>query len=158
MLLLLVAESLAPDSWSDIVQFVAAGGVGIVIAEFVRGFIHRKGMNADTAKTITDAAITLVDPLQKRVVELEGELRSAEQHAGQLDIDLKDATATVVALTREVVALTGQVQELTRELRKAHEDTAAALREVLDLKRELGRNGGPHASSDQPAEDVEDPQ
>lgn len=91
-------------------------GIGGVLVEAVRFVLHRKGMDADAAKTVTDAAIGLVTPLKDRVRELEADLTVTEERASELDTDLKAATATVITLTQQVVGLTAALEACHAEL------------------------------------------
>lgn len=101
------------QDWATV---LVALGIGGVIVEAVRFILHRRGMDATAAKTVTEAAVGLVLPLKERVAELETELTATEERASELAADLKAATATVVHLTREVVALTTSLEACHAEL------------------------------------------
>jgi chromosome segregation ATPase len=109
------------QTWAAV---LTAAGIGGIVVEVVRAVLHRRGMDANTAKEMSEAAALLVSPLKDRVVELESELSATEKQAGELDRELKEATATVVTLTTQVVNLTNELMacraelaELRRELR-----------------------------------------
>lgn len=64
-------------STPDIIGFLVAAGLGAILLEIVRSFLQRRQMGADAAKVITEAATTLLIPLQARIVELETKLSAA---------------------------------------------------------------------------------
>ena len=81
-------------STQPVLLFVAAvlGGVGV---ELIRALFGRKRMNADTAKSITDAAIALLKPLEDRVNELEplrNQVRRLERELEEVHLQLREAT------------------------------------------------------------------
>lgn len=101
---------------SDWAAILVGLGLGGVVVEIVRSVLHRKGMDASAAKSVTETALSLVAPLKERVAELEKELSATEERAGELAADLKAATATVVHLTREVVDMTNAMEKCHTEL------------------------------------------
>lgn len=101
------------DNWAAILVGLGLGGV---VVEVVRSILHRKGMDASAAKSVTETALSLVAPLKERVSELESELSATEERASELDADLKHATATVVHLTQEVIKLTNGLENCQTEL------------------------------------------
>lgn len=108
---------------------LTAAGIGGIFVEVVRAFMHRRGMDATTAKEMSEAAVLLVSPLRDRVVELESELSGTEKQASELDRELKEATATVVTLTTQVVNLTNELM--------------ACRAELAQLRREMGDTHAP---------------
>lgn len=115
------------QTWAAV---LTAAGVGGVAVEAMRAVLHRRGMDANAAKTVTEAAVGLVTPLRERVSELETDLDKTERHASELDSDLKAATRTVVHLTQQVVMLTQQVADLTEELVACRAELAAFRSEI----------------------------
>jgi chromosome segregation ATPase len=109
------------QTWAAI---LTAAGIGGIVVEVVRAILHRRGMDASTAKEMSEAAVLLVSPLKDRVSELESELTATEARASELDKDLKEATATVVTLTTQIVNLTNELM--------------ACRSELAELRRELG--------------------
>lgn len=84
----------------EVLQLLVALGVGAVVTELLRSVLQRKHMNADAAKVITDAATSLLQPLQHRVRELEdeivrtrSELEAARAEVRALRIGLADDRA-----------------------------------------------------------------
>lgn len=109
----LVEAVTGASNWAAILVGLGLGGV---VVEIVRSILHRKGMDASAAKSVTETALSLVAPLKERIAELEKELTTTEERASELDTDLKAATATVVRLTREVVAMTNAMADCHTEL------------------------------------------
>lgn len=103
----------AASNWAAVLVGLGLGGV---VVEIVRSILHRKGMDASAAKSVTETALSLVAPLRERVHELEAELTATEERASELDTDLKAATATVVHLTRQVVEVTNAMADCHAEV------------------------------------------
>jgi chromosome segregation ATPase len=101
---------------------LTAAGIGGIVVETARAFWHRRGMDANAAKTVTEAAVGLVAPLQKRISELETDLTASERHASDLDTDLKHATAKVIDLMGEVEKLMAELTACRAELRAMRHD------------------------------------
>jgi septal ring factor EnvC (AmiA/AmiB activator) len=107
------------QDWAAILVGLGLGGV---LVEGIRFVLHRKGMDADAAKTVTEAAVGLVAPLKERINELETDLGKTEEHASDLDRDLKEATATVVKLMTQIEALNDELTACRAELRAMRHD------------------------------------
>lgn len=102
-------------------------GLGVVLAEFVRGFLHRKNMDANTAKQLAEAAAILVEPLETRVKSLSADLETTEGRASNLAGQLHAALDEVALLRRAL----GEAQD-----------------EIRALRRETGSNLGPHSQGE----------
>ena len=79
----------------------AAAAIGAYFAN--RHF--SKTAPADAAQKITDAAIELLEPYQKRVTDLEQRLDKTEQKLADVRVALSVSSRRVDALTAQVVAL-----------------------------------------------------
>ncbi|MFD6565637.1 hypothetical protein [Micromonospora profundi] len=62
--------------------------------------VQRGKFKADAADTLTEAALTLVQPLQSRITELEGQAISARSELGLLREQVNQLQFVVRALTR----------------------------------------------------------
>ncbi len=83
------------------------------IAALVGVLVNRKKLRADAADVITDTALTLVEPLQKRVRQLEDRVEELEQEKRrsaarehELEQELADKRAELVRLKRLINDLT----------------------------------------------------
>ncbi len=121
-------------NWQWAATVIVNLGLGVMLAEFVRGFFHRKNMDANTAKQLAETAALLVQPLENRVKSLSADLETTEGRATNLAAQLLEALDEVA------------------QLRRALEDTQRALEgaqaEIRDLRRNLQTDqtdAGPHA-------------
>lgn len=89
------------------------GGVGV---EVVRALTGRRRMNADTAKALTDAAVSLVQPLQMKADQLVVDLAAETKRCGALERAHAESLARIRRLEAKVEALTEQNRELRRRL------------------------------------------
>ncbi|MFG1955430.1 hypothetical protein [Micromonospora sp. NPDC048830] len=76
--------------------FGGASGLGVIATITVQ----RRKLKADTAGALTDAALTLVQPLRNRVTELEAEALAVREQLTVSRRELHELRATVWDLTR----------------------------------------------------------
>lgn len=92
------------------------GGVGV---EVTRAIFGRSKMSADTAKTITDAAITLVRPLEEKAEALAKQLLEETNRCTRLEKDLAEERRLRLETTdraeRRISRLETKVETLSRE-------------------------------------------
>jgi tRNA(Phe) wybutosine-synthesizing methylase Tyw3 len=99
------------------------GGVGV---EVTRAVFGRSKMSADTAKTITDAAVTLVRPLEEK----------AEQLAKQLE-ETNRCTRLEQALTRERETRLETTERAEKRISRLETKVETLSRENAELRRRL---------------------
>lgn len=114
----------------DLTQVLTAAGVGAVVVEAIRSVFQRKKMRADEASVISSAAVSLLQPLEKRIHELEDELDKTK-------LDL--------------MAVTSEWNHTKRELREARTEVRALRAEAASGREEIRR--GPHYYDTQEEED-----
>lgn len=102
----------------------ALGGLGGAGA-FVTVFLQRKKFKAEAADVLTDTALTLVEPLQARVRELETEaratrteVRNATTEARTLKNELHDVIAVLRRWRSAVLTSSITREELERMVRE----------------------------------------
>ena len=78
-------------TWEMVVAFATALGAGAILRDAVSAFTHRRSMNADAAKTMTEAAVLLVGPLTKQVAALEAEVATLRETVKRLNKQLEEA-------------------------------------------------------------------
>jgi phage shock protein A len=100
------------------------GGVGV---EVTRAVFGRSKMSADTAKTITDAAVTLVRPLEEK----------AEQLAKQLLEETNRCTRLEQALTRERETRLETTERAEKRISRLETKVETLSRENAELRRRL---------------------
>jgi hypothetical protein len=95
----------------------AVGGLG-GLGALVASFLQRKKVRAEAADVITDTALTLVEPLQRRVRELDGEVTELRRKVRTITDGLTDAVSLIrrwrasmlsTAISRE------ELREMARE-------------------------------------------
>jgi molecular chaperone GrpE (heat shock protein) len=64
---------------ANLTQLLLAGGLGGLVIEAFRAVVQRKKMGADYAEVISQSAINLLNPLERRIKELESELAATQQ-------------------------------------------------------------------------------
>ncbi|WP_422739313.1 hypothetical protein ACN263_08785 [Micromonospora sp. WMMD729] len=77
---------------------ILGGSTGLVAIATV--LVQRGKFKADAADTLTEAALTLVQPLQTRITELEGEALHARTELGTLREQVNQLQFVVRVLTR----------------------------------------------------------
>lgn len=117
----------------DVVQLLTVAGVGGVAVEVVRSVLQRRKMGADYADVIARSATSLLEPLAKRVAELEISLASERQESQKArdeahgaHQEAEKAHAQVTLLTTDLQAARGEVRALRREVKALRADNAAA--------------------------------
>lgn len=122
---------------AQVLDLLVKIGIGAVLLEAIRAVLHRRQMKADPAKTITDAAMQLLQPLRARVTELEANLSATESRA-------RDAAT-------ESNRLAHQLQESQTQAAYLGEQLHAAQHEVQQLREALAAALGhnPHDHSGQ---------
>jgi len=93
--------------------FAAAGG-GAILVETIKALFQRGKMDADAAKVITDAATTLLLPLQKRAEELEEDVK-------ELRAQLADAQTALRDTMRQLQSANWELEQLRRRVQR-HSD------------------------------------
>ncbi|WP_406067931.1 hypothetical protein [Micromonospora sp. NBC_01638] len=77
---------------------ILGGGTGLAAIATV--VVQRGKFKADAADTLTEAALTLVQPLQTRITQLEGEARNARSELGVLREQVNQLQFVVRVLNR----------------------------------------------------------
>lgn len=92
------------------------GGVGV---EVTRAIFGRSKMSADTAKTITDAAVTLVRPLEEKAEQLAKQLLEETNRCTRLEQELAKEKQirleTAERAEKRISRLETKVESLSRE-------------------------------------------
>ncbi|GGK89073.1 hypothetical protein [Mangrovihabitans endophyticus] len=105
-------------SVQDITTIIGALGGASGLAALVASFLGRRKIRAEAADVITDTALTLVEPLQKRVRELDAEVTRARSLAREAADALADALSLIrrwrSAIVSQVVTRE-QLREMARE-------------------------------------------
>lgn len=74
-----------------LIEWLVVLGLGGVLVETVRSLFMRKKMGADYATAISGAAISLLEPLEHRIHQLEQELDQTRMQLTRVKLDLVDA-------------------------------------------------------------------
>lgn len=98
----------------------AVGGVS-GIGAFITVLLQRKKIRADAADVITDTALTLVEPLQKRVTSLEVEAEEMRRKYRRLS-DKFDAVLRVLHRWRDAMLDAAVSRDRLREMAEAQAD------------------------------------
>lgn len=114
----------------QIAAFVAAFGGGAVLVETVKSLFQRGKMDADAAKTITDAATQLLAPLQARVEELEEDVTTLREKLSGAQDDLAEARAQLRDTLRQLQSATWELEQLRRRVQRSND--------ALDARDERG--------------------
>ncbi|GAA2219863.1 hypothetical protein ACFY2R_26995 [Micromonospora olivasterospora] len=98
---MIAAEVPSSPEWAQVLisalgLFGGASGLGVIATITVQ----RRKLKADTAGALTDAALTLVQPLRNRVSELEAEALAVRAQLAASQRELQELRATVWELTR----------------------------------------------------------
>lgn len=99
---------------APVIYLIAAilGGVGV---ELVRATLGRKRMHADTAKAITEAAVSLVQPLQEKAERLSRDLAIETKRCARLEKELGDEKKHRANQGDRIKRLEKRMEELTEE-------------------------------------------
>ncbi|MBQ0978767.1 hypothetical protein ACGFIP_12095 [Micromonospora zamorensis] len=95
---------------------ILGGGTGLAAIATV--VVQRGKFRADAADTLTEAALTLVQPLQSRITQLEGEALSARSELGVLREQVNKLQFAVRVLTRTLDRWRAAIQSPDATLRK----------------------------------------
>jgi uncharacterized protein HemX len=95
----------------NVVEWVIALGVGAIVAELIRSTFQRRKMGADAAKVITEAATTLLGPLQQRVKDLEGIIEETRKELDAARHQVLLATSELIEARREVRELRDKITQ-----------------------------------------------
>lgn len=109
----------------DVVQLLAMAGVGGVSVEVVRSVMQRRKMGADYADVIARSATSLLEPLAKRVGELEMALSAERTKVVELTEAQEVARHKALDLTTALEAAQSEVKALRREIKALRADNAA---------------------------------
>jgi hypothetical protein len=104
----------------NITQILLSGGVGAIVVEGIRAITQRKKMGADYAETISKSAVSLLDPLEKRIKELEYELRDCHNELSAARQEIED-----LRTERGAEGRSGEVGRIAS--RKPHTEREAAM-------------------------------
>ncbi len=96
-----------PGLWS-----VAIGGILTALSGLWVAVDTKRKYKSDSAKTITDAAVLLIEPLRKQVAELESELEKTEREVEALKCKVDSLGQRNHELVRKVNKLWHQVKSL----------------------------------------------
>ncbi|MFI6256913.1 hypothetical protein ACIBCL_12435 [Micromonospora zamorensis] len=95
---------------------ILGGGTGLAAIATV--VVQRGKFRADAADTLTEAALTLVQPLQSRITQLEGEALSARSELGVLREQVNKLQFAVRVLTRTLDRWRAAIRAPDATLRK----------------------------------------
>ncbi len=95
----------------NFLQWAVAAGLGAILLEVVRSLLQRKKMGADAARTNTETAISLLEPLRSEITRLQGEVESTRQELISTRRELTLAKAELTETRREVRHLRDRVRE-----------------------------------------------
>lgn len=95
---------------------ILGGGTGLAAIATV--VVQRGKFRADAADTLTEAALTLVQPLQSRITQLEGEALSARSELGVLREQVNKLQFAVRVLTRTLDRWRAAIQSPDATLRR----------------------------------------
>lgn len=93
----------------SILAAIIGGLAGLLVAIANNHFGRRKN-NADAAGAITDAATTLIKPLEDRIIKLEKENKELRENQVLRDKKIADLESEVVVLREENATLRSQIQ------------------------------------------------
>lgn len=119
----------------SIVGSVLAGGGG---ASVVAALAKRRTAPADSAKTLTDAAMLQVDQLQERVKDAEATTARTQQRLHEVEREAEDAHQQVRALRRAAADLEERLSLLARWI---HTEGMTVDTLKVRVPLPLGRNG-----------------
>ncbi|MBM7493559.1 hypothetical protein JOD64_004781 [Micromonospora luteifusca] len=109
---------------------ILGGSTGLAAIATV--IVQRGKFKADAADTLTDVALTLVQPLQTRVTELEGEALSARSELGTLREHVNQLQFVVRVLTRTLDRWRAAIRAPDATLRKVRAMVAETDRSSAD--------------------------
>ncbi|WP_433553631.1 hypothetical protein ACQP08_10580 [Micromonospora zamorensis] len=108
----------APHWVQMALSVLAILGEGTGLAAIATVVVQRGKFRADAADTLTEAALTLVQPLQSRITQLEGEALSARSELGVLREQVNRLQFGVRVLTRTLDRWRAAIQAPDATLRK----------------------------------------
>ena len=115
----------------DLIDLIAAsGGLLTGVAGLVVAIAERSKRKSDYSSQISAAALILVNPLAKRIEELEAAMQSARKTIGELEGKLDQANETIQKQSLEMAELRKENRELKLEqtrLRKENEELCKQL-------------------------------
>jgi peptidoglycan hydrolase CwlO-like protein len=129
-------------SGEQITGYIVAIGLGAILVEIIRSFVQRKQMGANAAKTITEAATTLLAPLQARVKELEATVALTQTQLTKTQERLAEAQSRLNEAHNRLDSTLSRLEDATRELE--HLRARVAARELVLDERDAAeekRNG-----------------
>ncbi|MGC4856166.1 hypothetical protein ACLQ24_22960 [Micromonospora sp. DT4] len=105
---------------------IVGGSTGLAAIATV--LVQRGKFKADAADTLTEAALTLVQPLQTRITELEGEALHARSELGTLREQVNQLQFVVRVLTRTLDRWRAAIRAPDATLRKVRSVVAESER------------------------------
>lgn len=111
-------------------EIVSLIGVVVVV---LTAFVTRRKTNADIASQVTAMALSLIEPLEKRINVLECEKK-------ELRTEMDDLTNENMELKKRIKALETEIGELTKEngeLKKRVDDLESENRTLLEERETL---------------------
>jgi chromosome segregation ATPase len=115
----IAAPAPAAPQWLQVllsVLGILGGSTGLAAIATV--LVQRGKFKADAADTLTEAALTLVQPLQHRITELESEAMSARSELGTLRDQVNNLQFAVRMLTRTLERWRTAIRAADATLRK----------------------------------------
>lgn len=128
-------------SSTEILQWAIALGLGAILAEIVRSFLQRKKMGADAAKTITEAATSLLGPLREELAaeraEHSLELKAERIKVAEVRKELDQALTEAKYLRGELAMARVEADALRRDREEYRAKDRDQQAEIISLKRRL---------------------
>lgn len=126
-----------------ILQWAIALGIGGIAAEIVRSLFQRKNMAPDAAKTITEAATSLLAPLREELAaeraEHSRELKAERIKVAEVRDELKQALTEAKGLRNELAMARVEADALRADREAYREKDRAQRAKIADLEKRLAR-------------------
>jgi hypothetical protein len=92
---------------NQVVQLLLALGVGGLLVEAVRALVQRRKMNADVADRLTNTALVLLAPLERRVHAADAEAERMREALTKAHTELEAMRQELRACRRMIAKLRG---------------------------------------------------
>ncbi|MEH1031006.1 hypothetical protein ACWD6L_14995 [Micromonospora profundi] len=122
----------APGWVQVLISLLGILGGSTGLAAIATVVVQRGKFKADAADTLTEAALTLVQPLQSRITELEGQAISARSELGLLREQVNQLQFVVRVLTRTLDRWRTAIRAPDATLRKVRAVVAESDRQPED--------------------------
>ncbi|MFI7609458.1 hypothetical protein ACIBTV_30695 [Micromonospora sp. NPDC049366] len=123
----------APQWVQALISGLAALGGASGLAAIAAVVIQRGKFKADAADTLTDAALTLVQPLRTRVSELEHEALVAREELATMRVQVQQLQAAVRTLRRTLDRWRTAVMSPDATLRRVRATVSESTEQLNDL-------------------------